>query len=61
VNGEVVYVVHNVRHVGFARRQRLEDAMRYSAHTKIAWIKRPVIENSALSNPDLLKKLGFDI
>lgn len=54
-----IYVVHNARHVGFAQRQRLDDAMRYPAHAKIAWIKRPIIDDSALRNPGLLIKLGL--
>lgn len=59
VDEEAIYVVHNTKHVGFAQRQRLEDIMKYSVRAKIAWIKRPIIDNPALLNPGLLRKLGF--
>lgn len=57
---KAIYVVHNARHVGFGQRQRLEDAVKYQAHGKIAWVKRPIINDPALSNPGLLRKLGFE-
>lgn len=59
IDEKAIYVVHNARHVGFARRQKLEDVVRYPTHAKIAWIKRSIIDDPALWNPGLLKKLGF--
>jgi len=54
-----IHIVHNARHTGKVQLQTLEDAMKHPKHAKIAWVKRPIRENLALSNPDRLKELGL--
>jgi len=40
-----LYLNHNARHVGFARKEKLEEAMEDPRHAVNAGIKRPIVEN----------------
>jgi len=54
-----VHIIHNARHIGTFRRQTIKEAMKHPSHAKIAWIKRPIVENPALLNSDVLRKFGL--
>jgi hypothetical protein len=57
-DGEV-HIAHNARHVGQAKLEPLGEAMKYPQHETIAWIKRPIVEDSSLRQPEKLAKLGL--
>lgn len=59
INGDTINIVHNARHEGSAKIQPIGEAMQYSKHAKVAWIKRPTRENRKLMRTDRLIKLGF--
>lgn len=54
-----IHIVHNARHTRKVQLQTLEDAMKHPKHTRIAWIKRPIGEDSSLLNSGKLEELGF--
>lgn len=60
VNSNGVNIVHNARHVGRAVVQSLDEARQYPHHSKVAWIKRPIVTNPALARPDALRAVGLE-
>ncbi|MCL5746673.1 MAG: hypothetical protein M1277_00100 [Patescibacteria group bacterium] len=56
---DTTYVVHNAKHTGALQRERIEDALKHERHNKIAWIKRPIVKNNKLSNPQGLDIIGL--
>jgi hypothetical protein len=60
VSGTDIHVVHNPRHLGQAVVQTLDEARVYPHHSRIAWIKRPIVHNPSLSKPAHLTRLGLE-
>lgn len=59
-DGEI-HVLHNAKHEGAARVQKIDDILKHAKHQKIAWIKRPIVEDPTLRNPTVLTLLGFEM
>lgn len=60
VSTEGINIVHNARHVGRAVVQPLDEARQYLHHSRVAWIKRPVVANPTLAQPEALRAVGLE-
>jgi len=54
-----LFITHNEREGGSARVESLEDVLGRPKYEKVAWIKRPIIENVASSNSQFLTDHGL--
>lgn len=55
-----IHVIHNAKHIGNTRLESLSEAMKHPDHANIAWVKRPIVENTELLSPNQLTEIGFE-
>lgn len=60
VSPDGLLIVHNARHQQRVLVQTLSDVTSHEAHGTIAWIKRPVITDPGLGNPEWLEQVGLE-